>query len=82
MTDDLGLVDQLITRIKPILAGHSPDIQGAVLADLLAIWLAGHIDPDSPRETRKIRDSLLHNHLDAVRTLVPIEAAVIARRAG
>ena len=33
---------ELIERIRPILAGHPPEVQGAVLADLNALWLCGH----------------------------------------
>lgn len=43
-------VDILVDRIRPILAGHMPDIQGAVIADLLAIFLAGHTTEDGIRE--------------------------------
>lgn len=35
-------VTDLVEAIRPILAGHQPDIQGAVLAELTAIWLTGH----------------------------------------
>jgi hypothetical protein len=34
--------EQLVERIALILQGHGPDVQGAALADLVAIWLAGH----------------------------------------
>jgi hypothetical protein len=32
----------LANRIKPLLAGHSPFVQGAALAELVSLWLAGH----------------------------------------
>jgi hypothetical protein len=35
-------VKMLTNRISPILHGHNPEIHGAVLAELLATWLAGH----------------------------------------
>jgi len=38
---DPGLVDPIVERIKSRLGGH-PRTQGAVLADLVAIFLAGH----------------------------------------
>lgn len=53
----------LAAEIGPLLAGYHPAEQGAALADLLAIWLAGH-----PHE---IREALLANHVDRVRELVP-----------
>jgi hypothetical protein len=31
----------MIERIKPIFAGHSPELQGMVLSELTAIWLSG-----------------------------------------
>jgi hypothetical protein len=52
----------LLDLIRPILAGHEPHIQGIVLADLLAYWLAGH-----PEETR---EGILKLHLEAVEDLV------------
>lgn len=44
MTDETlaEISDALVERIKPILAGQSPQVQGAVVADLTAIWLGGH----------------------------------------
>lgn len=32
----------IVARIKPMLAGHGPALQGAVLADLVSLWVAGH----------------------------------------
>jgi hypothetical protein len=50
-------------QIKPIVAGKDDALQGAVLADLLAIWIAGHrvlaesdITPErAARETHRRR---------------------------
>lgn len=52
----------LMEMIKPLLAGHPPEVQGAVLADLLAYWLAGH--PEA------MRPSLLRVHMEGVLTLL------------
>lgn len=60
---------EIAERVKPELAGKHPAIQGAVLADLLATWLAGH-----PSE---VREELLQVHLANVRTLVPVNEAII-----
>lgn len=62
-------VTHLVEQIKPILAGKHPGIQGAVLADCLAIWLAGH-----PKE---LRDDLLKMHLEKVAELVPVNAKIL-----
>lgn len=56
--------DQLVDAIKPLLAGKHPSLQGIVLADLLAIWVAGH-DP-------AISEALLMAHLKGVRQLIPL----------
>ena len=43
-------VTHLVEQIKPILSGKPHEIQGAVLADCLAIWLASMM----PKEARDI----------------------------
>jgi hypothetical protein len=62
MTDfakkDVEEIIALIGQIKPILAGKSSAIQGAVLAELTAIWVAGHYGEDD-KDTAEIRSSLL-----------------------
>jgi hypothetical protein len=59
----------LMDLIRPIMAGHGPLVQGLVLADLLAYWLAGH-----PEEARK---GVLKLHLEAVEDLVEFNAREI-----
>jgi hypothetical protein len=61
----------IVLQIKPLLAGIPSEIQGAVLADLLSLWLAGHLAPGNPVETDKFRAFLLDNHIAAVRALIP-----------
>ena len=60
---DPTLVTEIVERIRPILGGHHAAVQGAVVADLLAIWLAGH--------QADLREALLDKHIDTVRELVP-----------
>ena len=43
--EQVDKVKMLTDQISPILHGHKPEIQGAVLAELLATWLAGHVVP-------------------------------------
>ena len=64
-------------RIKAILAGKPPQFQAAVLADLLAMWLAGHDVPGEPEETQQLRAHLLAEHCWIVRQLVPLNAQQI-----
>ena len=64
--DDVAAV---VDEIKPLLAGHPPALQGAVLADLVAIWLVGHHP-----EIRKIMYDM---HVDIVPRLVSINHQII-----
>jgi hypothetical protein len=70
----------LAEQIKPLLAGHRPDIQGAALAELLAIWLAGHRVLNDPAEQARLREELLATHIAAVRELVDVADQEINRR--
>jgi hypothetical protein len=61
-------VDDLVERIMPILAGRPPEVQSAVLADLLAMWIAGHFA--NADETDALHEKLLTAHIKLVRDLV------------
>ena len=62
-------VEHLVEEIKPILAGKHPALQGAVLADCLAIWLAS--------QPKDARDDLLKMHIEKVAELVPVNAKIL-----
>ena len=71
MADDPNSTDEavrisndLLKRIMPLLAGHSPQMQGIVVVELLAIWLAGH-DPS-------LRDRMLKLQLATLPELVEL----------
>jgi hypothetical protein len=68
-------VTALVEMIKPFLAGEAAAVQGAALADLLSIWLAGHIVPGDPAATKLMHDELLQFHINGVRELIPVSAA-------
>ena len=68
-------VPLLVEQIGALLARRHEAIQGAVLADLLAIWLAGHF----PAE---IREVLLEAHLNTVRALIVPNEKIILERLG
>lgn len=70
---DLQTSRQLCADIASILAGHPPQVQGATLADLLAMWLAGFLTDDATR------DELLTAHIELVRKLIPINAEQIRK---
>ncbi len=73
----LALVSLLVAQIKPVLAGQPPEIQGAVLADCLAIWLAGHHVEGDEDATRALRADLLAQHCSIVRHLVTVNAKMM-----
>jgi hypothetical protein len=74
MTRDVGAV---VNQIRPILAGRPPEMQGAILADLLAIWLAGlHVAGDVA-QTRKLRAEMLAMHVSTVEELTAVNAEIL-----
>ena len=70
----------LIDIVRPLFAGYSPQVQSVALADLLAIWLAGHVSGE-PDETRRWRAELLEQHCILVRQLTDINALFTERNA-
>jgi hypothetical protein len=62
--EQLADAHTIIEAIRPILAGHSPDVQGAALIELLAMFLAGYAPP--------LRDEILALHVETVRAIVPL----------
>jgi hypothetical protein len=71
---DAKSVEALVRAAMPLFRGKPKGVQGAALADLLAMWLAGHLDPNDPEgeKTQLIREAMLEMHLVAVRALVPL----------
>ena len=61
-------------KIEPMLAGLDPRVQGAVLADLLATWLAGF-----PRHGREL---MLQAHLEGMRPLIEVNEKIRFGEAG
>jgi hypothetical protein len=70
-------IARAVQRIKPLLAGRPPDMVGAILADLLAIWIAGHQVEGDAKSTRLLRADLSQLHWAAVRELIPINAKIL-----
>jgi hypothetical protein len=70
-------VAPIVESIRPLLAGKPPVLQAAVLADLLAIWLAGYHIAGDAAATRKLRAELLADHCAVVRQLAEINARII-----
>ena len=74
---------ELVQQIMPILAGHCPGVQGAVLADLVAMHLAGHVmvhhgdEAETLRKTRELRNTLLTQFVITIERLIPVNAAMM-----
>lgn len=73
-SDALLLVEGVAAKIAPFLAGLSSHMQGAIIAELTANWLAGHIVVGNPRLSRELRGELFKVHCEAVRELADLEA--------
>jgi hypothetical protein len=70
MSQQTNEAKAIVRQIEPLLAGKPRLMQSAILADLLATWLAGHFC-SSPSETEELRKQILDQHLDLVRQLLP-----------
>ena len=74
---------ELVQEIMPILAGHCPGVQGAVLADLVAMHLAGHVaisqksEQETLAQTRELRNTLLTQFVITIERLIPVNAAMM-----
>lgn len=68
------IADELAAKIHALLAGHSPEVQGAAIADLCAIWLSGHVLLGNRAEvktaTARMRRALFEAHCAAIWDLV------------
>jgi len=64
--------DALIHAIGPLLHGKGPDLQRAVLADLVSRWIVGH----HPSQ----RAHLLTLHVQAVRDLIELKEEALSAR--
>jgi hypothetical protein len=67
---------ELSDQIATVLYGHNAEVQGATLADLLSMWLAGHHVLGDRERTDKLRDDLLEGHMQHVKILVQINEQI------
>jgi len=81
VTDDLDAlaktVAERVQAIRPQLAGLHHAIQGAVLADLTAMWLAGHF-----RAGPAALEALFDMHIGKVHELIPPNVQILKQRGG
>jgi hypothetical protein len=68
-------VVEVSERIRPFLARREAIVQQAVMADLLARWLAGFQVAGDSEATDTVRAALLAEHCLMVRALVPVNEA-------
>jgi len=60
--------NELVRQIGPLLAGRGPQVQGAALADLVAMYFAGH--------NPSIRDEVMELWLATMRSLIPLNEVI------
>jgi hypothetical protein len=73
------IVDEIWPTVSAALAGRHPLIQGAVLADLVATWLAGYTG-EHTKQVDRMREELLQLHVDTVRRLIPVNEQKMMER--
>jgi hypothetical protein len=67
-------IEQRALQLHDRIVGMPPEFQSAVIAHLLATWIAGHRSDDK-NALAKFREELLQNHIELVRQLIPVEDA-------
>jgi hypothetical protein len=68
-------IDAVVEEIKPHLANRHPAVQGAALANLLAIFLVGHRIEGDSEATHELRMQCIEMHMKAVAEYIPIYEA-------
>jgi hypothetical protein len=71
---------ELVEKIKPLLAHNDPQVQSAVLAELLSIWLVSFNIPDDLEAAEQLRAELLEGHCELVRELTAVNAKMLWKR--
>jgi|KBSMisStandDraft_5_1062788.scaffolds.fasta_scaffold1533770_2 hypothetical protein len=71
---------ELSPQLGKLLAGKSPEVQSAALADCCAMYLAGHRVKDDPEATAALRAELLAALVELIRELIEPNAKEIDAR--
>lgn len=71
---------RLVNECGAVLYGQDIFVQGAVLADLLAMWLAAHVVAGDTEATKTIRENLLKAHIEQVRELIPVNERMMIEK--
>lgn len=69
MTEIAVAAEDVVQACRPHLAGKGPFVQGFALADMVALWLAGHPE--------RLRGDLLQMHRELVDQLLPVHAEIL-----
>jgi len=78
-SENLVEVQRLVEEVGEVLHGQPEQIQGAVLADLVATFIASHFGATKV-QTERIRKRVIDLHLYTVKKLIrPNEAMILER---
>jgi hypothetical protein len=66
-------IEELASAIRPLLAGHPPEVQSGALGVLMSVYLAGFHVPASREKERELRRDLFEAWRDMVFNLVKAE---------
>jgi hypothetical protein len=67
--------EALFETARPLFAGQHPQVVGVALAQLTALWLAGHQAPDEPERIDEFRRRLMEIQAVAALELTPLMEA-------
>lgn len=70
MRESEDLIKELWPAIKGAMGGRRPEVQGAVLADLMAMWIAGYVVRGDLVKTIELREAMLTLQIDTIRVLI------------
>lgn len=65
--------DEIVERIRPLLAGRHPAVQGVALSELVATFIAGHVIPS-------YREHITDLHFRTVAEMLPALIEDIERK--
>jgi hypothetical protein len=71
LDEETELVTRIIHRISPHFENLGGELQGAVLCQLVALWLAGHYIEKNPGESIFYREGILQRFMGEVRHALP-----------
>lgn len=78
--EETHLVVAMAALVGQFFAGREPQIIGAVLAELMSIFLLNHKIPDDQAHQDQLREEILKEWCDTVRQLVAVAEAPIIER--